>query len=774
VSSACPADQFLPVGSLCRAAADICDVAETCSGTAAACPADTFVTAGTTCRASAGVCDVAEACTGTAVACPPDLKVAAGTACATDNNPCTTDECDGIMASCQHPNLPDGTSCSDGNLCNGAETCRTGVCTAGAPPNCNDNNPCTADTCVPATGCVHTVLANGTSCSDGNLCNGSETCNAGVCAAGSPLVCDDNNFCTTDLCNPSTGCFHTNVTNGASCSDGNICNGIEACQAGVCVPGTALNCTGTNPCMIDTCDPVAGCRHTAVTNGTSCADGNVCNGFETCQAGFCQIGTAPNCDDGNPCTSDTCDPVAGCRHTNVPDGTTCSDGNTCNGTETCRAGVCTTTGGGGPPPCDDGNPCTVDGCNPTGGCTHTPVADGTVCSNGNVCDGTETCRAGVCNSGTALNCNDGNPCTTDTCDPVAGCQHAVVANGTSCSDGNLCNGTETCTGGVCGGSTNPLNCNDSNPCTIDSCDPVLGCIHQAAPAGTTCSDGNPCNGMETCQGATCVVGTPLSCDDGIACTTDTCDPVTGCQHTPIPNGGSCSDGNPCNGLETCQGGTCLPGSLAPDGTSCSDNNACNGAEICRGGVCQAGTPLNCNDGNPQTIDSCDPILGCTHAIMIAAHKLSLRASLASARMKLSLSGTITLGDAANSGSGDPVLNGGSLRVVSADGFDQEYALPASNWTYIGPPGLNMGYRYRDSALAFGPVRGVAVRDGRTSTIIAAWPPVQMSLAQNPNPVDVELTLGGTQFCMSFGGTTSFVAKVRYGATNAPAPATCAP
>jgi hypothetical protein len=56
-------------------------------------------------------------------------------------------------------------SCNDGNACNGGETCQRGVCTAGTPPNCDDGDPCTIDTCDAATGCQHAAVADPTSCS---------------------------------------------------------------------------------------------------------------------------------------------------------------------------------------------------------------------------------------------------------------------------------------------------------------------------------------------------------------------------------------------------------------------------------------------------------------------------------------------------------------------------------------------------------------------------------------------------------------------------------
>src|SRR5881392_2818485 len=43
-----------PAGTVCRPAAGVCDVAETCNGASPTCPADVFVSAATQCRAAAG------------------------------------------------------------------------------------------------------------------------------------------------------------------------------------------------------------------------------------------------------------------------------------------------------------------------------------------------------------------------------------------------------------------------------------------------------------------------------------------------------------------------------------------------------------------------------------------------------------------------------------------------------------------------------------------------------------------------------------------------
>src|SRR5262249_56102603 len=61
-----------------------------------------------------------------------------------------------------------------------------------------------------------------------------------------------------------------------------------------------------------------------------------------------------------------------------------------------------------------------------------------------------------------------------------------------------------------------------------------GCVAGTPPPdGTPCPDGTVCNGDETCSGGVCTPGTPLVCDDGDACTTDTCAADAGCQFAPL-------------------------------------------------------------------------------------------------------------------------------------------------------------------------------------------------------------------------------------------------
>ena len=118
------------------------------------------------------------------------------------------------------------------------------------------------------------VNASGCSCAqvtgdNGNACDGAEGCASGVCQPGTALSCSDGNVCTTDSCNAVTGCQYVAVANGTSCTDGNVCNGAETCQGGTCAAGTALSCSDGNVCTTDSCNAVTGCQHAAVANGTS-------------------------------------------------------------------------------------------------------------------------------------------------------------------------------------------------------------------------------------------------------------------------------------------------------------------------------------------------------------------------------------------------------------------------------------------------------------------------------------------------------------------------
>ncbi len=270
---------------------------------------------------------------------------------------------------------------------------------------------------------------------------------------------------------------------------------LEVCGNGVVDPGEQCDDGsgngGPGHCCTDDCQ--------FVPAGTPCPDGNQCNGSESCSAfGQCVPGAPLTCTDGNVCTDDSCIPATGCHYANKPNGTSCSDGAFCNGDEICVGGTCTDQPD---PTCNDGNPCTIDSCDPgNNACKNAPTATpipgcecpngDSDCNNGNLCDGTETCDAShqFCHPGTPLVCATNNQCLDATCYPQTGCGTTPKPSGTSCDDDDVCTLDDECTDSTCVGVV--LGCNDGDPCTADSCDSQTGCANTPVPGcgqNTFCS-----------------------------------------------------------------------------------------------------------------------------------------------------------------------------------------------------------------------------------------------------------------------------------------------
>ena len=90
-----------------------------------------------------------------------------------------------------------------------------------------------------------------------------------------------------------------------------------------------------------------------------------------------------------------------------------------------------------------------------------------------------------------------------------------------------------------------------------------------------CDNGIFCDGQETCVNTVCT-SNPLIIDDNIACTIDWCDEDSQTiMHTP--NHSFCDNGIFCDGVESC--------------------------DLVLG--CISGTPVECDDGDPNTINFCD-------------------------------------------------------------------------------------------------------------------------------------------------------------------------
>lgn len=261
------------------------------------------------------------------------------------------------------------------------------------------------------------------------------------------------------------------------------------------------------------------------TSAAQCSDGLTCNGIERCNAGACQAGTAVVCDDGIPCTVDSCaEPGGSCNF--VPSDALCPSGQTCSPTLGCRASST----------CSE-SPCRL-------------VSPQCGCPAGQACYPSGTAR--ICSTaGTGM---AGATCTTN-----ANCaaSYACINFSTGTTPANMCShfcaADADCSGGLCihtlndgAGGTLP----GVTLCTR-SCDPI---------AQTGCAVGLYCDIFQERTGAMryftdCTAPSGSVGDGGICSATATCRPGDLCIDTGT-------------GVTTCQRWCRYPGGTCPGGQTC--------------------------------------------------------------------------------------------------------------------------------------------------------------------------------------------------------------
>ena len=273
------------------------------------------------------------------------------------------------------------------------------------PSDCADTIACTLNECDSTGHCK--ITPDNSACSNQLFCDGNEVCQIGSgCVSGTAPVVDDEVVCTDDSCNEASDTIlHT--PNNAFCPDnGDFCDGAPTCDplngdpTTGCTAGTAPDVDDGMPCTDDACDEASNTITHTPNDGFCGGNGQWCDGESICDplngdsTTGCTDGTAPVTDDGVACTDDSCDEINDVV-VHAPNNGFCSDNDVCNGVETC---------------------------DPTTGCTNPTDL---VCDNEQFCDGLETCDpiAG-CQDGTAPDCDDTNICTTDTCDEQTDvCKH---------------------------------------------------------------------------------------------------------------------------------------------------------------------------------------------------------------------------------------------------------------------------------------------------------------------------------------------------------------
>ncbi|MEE9297113.1 MAG: proprotein convertase P-domain-containing protein, partial [Phycisphaerae bacterium] len=292
----------------------------------------------------------------------------------------------------------------------------------------------------------------------------------------------------------------------------------------------------------------------------------------------CLCATNEDCDDGNACTIDEC--LDGeCFNTPAPLSTSCEA---------------------------DEDLCTIDHCDGNGACV---TFDNVVCQSPDPpCEGGEVCNpvSGVCDplpdAPLSTPCEaDEDLCTIDHCDGNGAC---VTFDNVVCQPPDPpCEGGEVCNpvSGVCDPLPDaPLSTpceGDGNVCTGEHCDGGGNCV-PFPPGDLNCDDGDPCNGLETCDPI-------LGCQPGIF---DDCNNNGIADECEVPPIGPLE--NDCNGNgipDDCDIADC-----PPEDASCQDCDDNGVPDECQlpavtcgdvGGICTVDCDPDCN-GN-CVIDSCD-------------------------------------------------------------------------------------------------------------------------------------------------------------------------
>ena len=399
-----------------------------------------------------------------------------------DTASCLEGSC--VDGQCEVVTSPDDTLCDDGNFCTEGTTCQQGFC-IGHAVDCDDADPCTDDECEPETGCVHPF--NSAECDDGDVCTESDVCNGLGQCRGTPVVCNDPppSTCQDDThaqqyvpfgtCRVDTGCYYEPY--------------VVECEEG-CVDG--------------------GCRSTQCQDqpmGTLCDDENACTEADACDLNEVCRGSLVDCDDGNVCTTDSCDVLTGCASENNT--AACDDDDPCTVGDVCIDGACVAS----EKDCGDDLLCTDDACLADGSCQNAIQAGFCVISNACVSDG-------------QINAVD--PCWA--CDSDVDPEDWTVREGEACGDGVFCNGEETCdAGGFCVSS--------GTPCTVQcrmNCNEVDGCAPDTV--GVVCDDEIPCTGEDACDGLGNCLGATFDddlCEAGEICMPSCDADGDGCTAVPM-------------------------------------------------------------------------------------------------------------------------------------------------------------------------------------------------------------------------------------------------
>ncbi len=177
------------------------------------------------------------------------------------------------------------------------------------------------------------------------------------------------------------------------------------------------------------------------------------------------------------------------------------------------------------------------------------AACATLCDDGDACtiDDSADCEQQGCpTTREPVDCNDQNACTADTCDPVTACVNTPFV-GAACDDGNVCSGPDVCNAdGLCTGEANEGCCFSDADCSADLCRRASCNLdtNRCGDAPVVCIPPDLCTIKSFCASDT------GECVNFSKCPRagEVCDPATGdCVCTPTASRCDLRD-NDCDGL----------------------------------------------------------------------------------------------------------------------------------------------------------------------------------------------------------------------------------
>lgn len=508
-----------------------------------------------------------------------NCAVAAGTAC-TDLTPndCQVAGCTGF-GSCNpgYSTEPDSTPCDDGNNCSTQDTCQGGACTTGTTDKDSDSDGYYDSACPGGTDCddsldsVHPGASEGPStdptCTDthDNDCDTLVDINDPDCIQCQfDTDCDDVNVCTDDSCAGGV-CQNIAVPDGQPCDDDQYCTNPDTCQSGTCCCGPTRDCSVVaDACNDGVCnESLDRCEPRPVNDGAGCDDGQYCTLPDTCSGGNC-TGPSRACDDLDPCTTDICDEA----------------------NDLCDSQLTPIPNAEGPrndPTCADGidNDCDL--------LTDMDDPECELCLND-------------------AQCNDGNPCTTNSCVSQQ-CETAQVTDGMGCDDGLYCTEIDECLNGICRGSARDCSV-FGDQCNDGVCNEALDRCELQPRTGDSCDDTDPCRINDTCQNGVCL-GEDMDCthrnDECVRgeCADGACGPVSMGEGTSCAGCYRCATsakGTVCAWSSDLPAGRCREGECRIPMARCDAGDNCVVEGYCDQPVDGCGIPVMYGKGPGQTLD----------------------------------------------------------------------------------------------------------------------------------------------------------------------------